>query len=95
MPRIVLTFNDKIVKEIPLTDAVINIGRKPDNDLVIDNLAVSSRHARGGRREDVLLSPSSDGMIGRDARPELPQFFLPRRAPHRAHSRRSHRIRMA
>jgi serine/threonine-protein kinase len=46
MPRIVLKFNDKVVKEIPLTDVVINIGRKPDNDLVIENLAVSSHHAR-------------------------------------------------
>ena len=46
MPKIVLTYNDKIIKEIALTDAVVNIGRKADNDLVIDNLAVSSHHAR-------------------------------------------------
>lgn len=46
MPKIVLTYNDKVVKELPLTDAVVNIGRKADNDLVIDNLAVSSYHAR-------------------------------------------------
>jgi eukaryotic-like serine/threonine-protein kinase len=46
MPKIVLTYNDKVIKEIALTDAVVNIGRKADNDLVIDNLAVSSHHAR-------------------------------------------------
>lgn len=46
MPKIVLKYNDKVVKEVTLTDAVVNIGRKPDNDLVIDNLAVSSHHAR-------------------------------------------------
>jgi serine/threonine-protein kinase len=46
MPKIILTYNDKVVKEISLTDAVVNIGRKADNDLVIDNLAVSNHHAR-------------------------------------------------
>jgi serine/threonine-protein kinase len=47
MPKIVLKYNDKVVKEIKLTDAVVvTIGRKADNDLVIDNLAVSSHHAR-------------------------------------------------
>ena len=49
MPKIVLKYNDKVVKEITLTDAVVNIGRKDDNDLVIDNLAVSSHHARIAR----------------------------------------------
>jgi len=52
MPRIVLTYNDKVIKEIPLTDAVVNIGRKADNDLVIDNLAVSSHHARIAKLDD-------------------------------------------
>ena len=52
MPKIVLKYNDKVVKEIPLTDVVVNIGRKADNDLVIDNLAVSSYHARIARLED-------------------------------------------
>jgi len=52
MPKIVLKYNDKVVKEIPLTDAVVNIGRKTDNDLVIDNLAVSSYHARIAKLDD-------------------------------------------
>lgn len=52
MPKIVLKYNDKVVKEITLTDAVINIGRKAGNDLVIDNLAVSSHHARIARLDD-------------------------------------------
>lgn len=52
MPKIVLKYNDKVVKEITLTDAVVNIGRKPDNDLVIDNLAVSSHHARIAKLDD-------------------------------------------
>jgi serine/threonine-protein kinase len=52
MPKIVLKFNDKVIKEITLTDDVVTIGRKPDNDLVIDNLAVSSHHARIARLDD-------------------------------------------
>jgi serine/threonine protein kinase len=52
MPKIVLKYNDKVIKEIKLTDAVINIGRRPDNDLVIDNMAVSSHHARIARLDD-------------------------------------------
>ncbi len=52
MPKLVLKYNDKVVKEIPLTGVVVNIGRKPDNDLVIDNLAVSSYHARIASLDD-------------------------------------------
>jgi serine/threonine-protein kinase len=52
MPKIVLKYNEKVIKEIKLTDAVINIGRKSDNDLVIDNMAVSSHHARIARLDD-------------------------------------------
>jgi eukaryotic-like serine/threonine-protein kinase len=52
MPKIVLKYNDKVIKEISLTDAVVTIGRKTDNDLVIDNLAVSSRHARIAKLDD-------------------------------------------
>jgi eukaryotic-like serine/threonine-protein kinase len=52
MPKIVLKYNDKVIKEITLTDDVVTIGRKPDNDLVIDNLAVSSHHARIAKLDD-------------------------------------------
>lgn len=46
MPRIFLKFNEAVLKEIPLDRAQVTIGRKPDNDLVIDNPAVSGHHAR-------------------------------------------------
>ncbi len=46
MPKIVLKFADKVVKEVVLKDAVLTIDRKEENDLVVDNLAVSNRHAR-------------------------------------------------
>lgn len=55
MPKILLKYNDKVVKEITLTDVVVTIGRKEDNDLVIDNLAVSSHHARIARLDDAFV----------------------------------------
>ncbi len=55
MPKIVLKYNDKVIKEISLTDAVVTIGRKADNDLMIDNLAVSSHHARIAKLDDSFV----------------------------------------
>ncbi len=52
MPRVILKYNDKVIKEIQLSDIVVTIGRKEDNDLVIDNLAVSNHHARISRHDD-------------------------------------------
>jgi pSer/pThr/pTyr-binding forkhead associated (FHA) protein len=46
-------FQDKLVKQVPVGSRPIGIGRAPDNDLPVDNLAVSNHHARvyfeGGR----------------------------------------------
>lgn len=46
MARIFLKFNEAVLKEIPLDRGEMTIGRKSDNDLVIDNPAVSGHHAR-------------------------------------------------
>lgn len=46
MARLILTFNKQIVKEMPLGGESLTIGRNPDNDIQVDNLAVSSYHAR-------------------------------------------------
>src|SRR5207244_4740570 len=45
MPKIFLKFNEQVLKEIQLDKARLTIGRKPDNDLVIDNPAMSGHHA--------------------------------------------------
>src|SRR5436189_62843 len=45
MPKISLKFNEQVLKEIPLDKPRLTIGRKPDNDLVIDNPAMSGHHA--------------------------------------------------
>jgi FHA domain len=46
MSRLVLQFQGAALKEIPLGTRPVTIGRSPDNDIVIDNLAVSNHHAR-------------------------------------------------
>ena len=46
MAKLVLSFNDEVVKEYELDKELITIGRKPDNDIHIDNLATSSKHAK-------------------------------------------------
>ncbi len=46
MARLVLKFDGALLKEIPLGTRPVTIGRAPDNDIHIDNLAVSNYHAR-------------------------------------------------
>lgn len=46
MAKLVLSFNGGVVKEYELDKEILSIGRKPDNDIHIDNLAVSGTHAR-------------------------------------------------
>ncbi|MFH1350945.1 MAG: FHA domain-containing protein [Pseudomonadota bacterium] len=46
MARFILTFNKQVIKEFPFSKESITIGRKPDNTIIIDNLAVSGYHAR-------------------------------------------------
>jgi len=46
MSRLVLKYENATLKEIPLGTRPITIGRSPDNDIPIDNLAVSNYHAR-------------------------------------------------
>jgi len=46
MSRLVLKFESTQLKEVPLGTHPVTIGRAPDNDIQIDNLAVSNYHAR-------------------------------------------------
>src|SRR3989440_12526233 len=45
MAKLILSMDDLVLKEIPLTKERTTIGRKPHNDIQIDNLAVSGEHA--------------------------------------------------
>lgn len=46
MAKLVLMFNKQVLKEFPFLKDSVTIGRKPENDVAIDNLAVSGFHAR-------------------------------------------------
>jgi len=46
MPKLSLMFGNKIVREVPVGGRPVTIGRAPDNDLSVDNLAVSNYHAK-------------------------------------------------
>lgn len=46
MVKLFLMFKDKVISEIPIDKGITTIGRSPGNDIPIDNLAVSSFHAK-------------------------------------------------
>ena len=45
MAKLVLSMDGLVLKEIPLNKERLTIGRKPHNDIQIDNLAISGEHA--------------------------------------------------
>lgn len=46
MVKLLLKFQAAVIKEIPIDKTPLTIGRKMDNDIIIDNMAVSAHHAR-------------------------------------------------
>ncbi|MBI4376293.1 MAG: FHA domain-containing protein [Elusimicrobia bacterium] len=46
MPKLLLKFNAAVIKEIAISKESLTIGRKTDNDIVIDNPAISGHHCR-------------------------------------------------
>ncbi len=46
MAKVILKYNDVAVEEISIGKKIVTIGRSKDNNIVIDNLAVSRNHAR-------------------------------------------------
>ncbi len=45
MAKLILSMDGLVLKEIPLDKERLTIGRKPQNDIQIDNLAISGEHA--------------------------------------------------
>ncbi len=45
MPKLILSMDGLVLKEISLDKERISVGRKPNNDIQIDNLAISGQHA--------------------------------------------------
>src|SRR5271168_2869496 len=46
MAKLILKYEAAVLKEVDVGTQPVSIGRAPDNDLHVDNLAVSSHHAR-------------------------------------------------
>jgi len=58
MPKLLLKFNAAVIKEIPFEKDTISVGRKPDNDIVVDNPAISGHHCK--------IVKLSDGFVVED-----------------------------
>ena len=55
MARLILVFNKQVIRDCPFAKESIAIGRSEENDIVIDNLAVSGFHARIDRIGDTYI----------------------------------------
>jgi len=55
MAKLVLKFEQTVLKEVGISDRPVTIGRLPDNDIQVDNLAVSSHHARVYREGNSIV----------------------------------------
>ncbi|MGA2508667.1 MAG: FHA domain-containing protein [Candidatus Acidiferrales bacterium] len=64
MPKLVLKFENSILKELPIGSREVSIGRSPENALVIDNPAVSHYHARVFNEEGRLMLEDFGSMNG-------------------------------
>lgn len=45
MPKMIVSIDGVVIKEVQLTKIGTTLGRRPYNDVVIDNLAISGEHA--------------------------------------------------
>lgn len=64
MAKLSLMFENKLVKEVPVGNRPVGIGRAPDNDLPVDNLAVSNHHARVYFEAGRLIVEDLDSLNG-------------------------------
>jgi len=55
MAKFILEFNGIRLREIPIEKEIITIGREKDNDIAIENLAVSRYHTRLIQKEDKFI----------------------------------------
>jgi len=55
MPKLVLKFENAVLREVPVGAKEVSIGRSPENGIVIDNPAVSHFHARVFNEEGRIM----------------------------------------
>ena len=64
MPEIVVKYEDKVIERVVTQKKIISIGRTPGNDIVLDNKAVSRKHALIEFNENSALIMDNDSMNG-------------------------------
>jgi pSer/pThr/pTyr-binding forkhead associated (FHA) protein len=64
MAKVLLKFKEAVVKEIPLDRDVITIGRKAENDIAIDNQAISGQHAKITKEGDAIFIEDTNSLNG-------------------------------
>lgn len=63
MAELQLLVDDVVMKSFPLNKETILIGRSPDNDIVIDEESVSSKHARVDMIPSTLMEGLTDVFV--------------------------------
>lgn len=64
MPEIVVRYEDKVIERLVTQKKIINIGRSSDNDIVLDNKAVSRKHAQIEFGDDSALIIDNESLNG-------------------------------
>ena len=72
MRKLQLRFESAFIREIPLDKPSFTLGRKPDNDIALDNAAVSGHHCKfyeagGGWFVEDLNSTKQANTSGKEA----------------------------
>lgn len=64
MAKVLLKYKEAVIQEIDLDKEVTTVGRKPDNDITIDNQAVSGHHAQIKAQGDNLMLEDLNSLNG-------------------------------
>ncbi len=64
MPKMIVSIDGVVIKEVQLTKDRTTLGRRPYNDVVIDNLAVSGEHAAVQIMDETVFLEDLDSTNG-------------------------------
>jgi predicted component of type VI protein secretion system len=64
MAKVILKFKEETVRDIPLDKERTTIGRKPDNDIAVENMSVSGHHAQIVQEGDCFFIEDLNSLNG-------------------------------
>jgi pSer/pThr/pTyr-binding forkhead associated (FHA) protein len=76
MAKLVVRFKDAVLREVLLDKPVISIGRSKRNDITLENLAVSRRHARVYREGPRYIVQDLKSLNGTYVNKKIAQWIL-------------------